>query len=339
MFNQLTVSIPVLPYPRLLERECDHAGLLRRARKSPPYGSGTVEAETDIFFLGSPTSSVRERLQKLKASPSSHGSGGGSVRWNVTVIHSKTRKIHSMKASERVWTCANECQCLDEHAVEHHERQRRATFGLVPRGHGVYSFRLTEVLLAGSIPVILSNGWVLPFSEALDWDSFSVRLDEEAVMANPEGALTKLVTDITPACAAAMRRRAHDVAAMFFSTAEGTARGLAAVLASRALGCGGGRGQALGRDRSGANSGPAPLCLADRAGDSAGGPRSTAPLDEWEASVGSGVRLGAASVCLPKHLRSSSLPTRVFMQETVSLRVKSQGHPPGVLRPFNAPVK
>ena len=50
---------------------------------------------------------------------------------------------------------------------------------------GVYSYRLTEVMLAGAVPVILSNGWVLPFSEFLEYDSFALRLDEHTFQRNP----------------------------------------------------------------------------------------------------------------------------------------------------------
>ena len=50
---------------------------------------------------------------------------------------------------------------------------------------GVYSYRLTEVMLAGAVPVILSNGWVLPFSEFLEYDAFAVRLDEHTFQRDP----------------------------------------------------------------------------------------------------------------------------------------------------------
>jgi hypothetical protein len=101
---------------------------------------------------------------------------------------------------EQKWTCKEEstkCACLEEAAESHHLDLRRSSFGLVPRGHGVYSFRLTEVMLAGAVPVILSNGWVLPFSEFLDWDSFSVRLDEAQFISDPVAALNSLIHEVT----------------------------------------------------------------------------------------------------------------------------------------------
>ena len=52
-----------------------------------------------------------------------------------------------------------------KNAIGYHDRLRTTKFALVPRGHGVFSRRLVEVLAAGAIPVIISNGWILPFEE------------------------------------------------------------------------------------------------------------------------------------------------------------------------------
>jgi len=227
----IDVSLPTLPYPRLFEQGCSRAGLFDGALASPPAVAAALEQEgvgqhgidnrasppqepreqlphllpplpapeRDVFFLGSPTSRVREALRTLEAHPSNHrrqaaatvaggsagggreagsgvgGSGGGGWSWNITVGGGNSRKIHLMTAAQRSWTCSEGCDCLERAAGEHHALLRGSSFGLVPRGHGVYSYRLTEVLLAGAVPVVLANGWVLPFSEILEWDAFSVR--------------------------------------------------------------------------------------------------------------------------------------------------------------------
>ena len=51
-------------------------------------------------------------------------------------------------------------------------------FVLCPRGDDVYSFRFVEALSCGAVPVISGDGWVLPFSELLDYATFCVLMAE-----------------------------------------------------------------------------------------------------------------------------------------------------------------
>ena len=56
-------------------------------------------------------------------------------------------------------------------------------FTIVPRGIGVYAKRIYEVLARGSIPVVLSNRWVLPLAGArgLSWGNVSLRFNERNI--------------------------------------------------------------------------------------------------------------------------------------------------------------
>ena len=189
------VSLPTTPYPRLLEHKCDQSRLFSGAFGTPFYEVElkplSVETDYDFYFSGSPTSSVRERLITKK------GQILEFPRSKFNIIHSTTRHVKNMP--EQKWMCKQEvgrCRCLEDASVAHHSELQRSLFGLVPRGHGVYSFRLTEVMLAGAVPVIMSNGWVLPFSEFLDWDAFSVRLDEAHFISDPAKALGALIKEV-----------------------------------------------------------------------------------------------------------------------------------------------
>lgn len=53
----------------------------------------------------------------------------------------------------------------------------RSIHALCPRGHGLSSFRLYEVMARGCLPVIIADGWVPP--KGISWQSFCTFVDEK----------------------------------------------------------------------------------------------------------------------------------------------------------------
>lgn len=58
-------------------------------------------------------------------------------------------------------------------------------FGLVPRGDAMFSYRLMETMAMGVVPIIISDGWQLPFEDMLDWSEFSIRIHEDDISTIP----------------------------------------------------------------------------------------------------------------------------------------------------------
>ena len=75
----------------------------------------------------------------------------------------------------RFWTP----QVPDSKFKEFIDITQRSEFALCPRGYGKQSFRIYEVMQLNTIPVIVYNDEWFPFSDTIDWDTFSVRVHEK----------------------------------------------------------------------------------------------------------------------------------------------------------------
>ncbi|XP_012720107.2 exostosin-1b [Fundulus heteroclitus] len=87
------------------------------------------------------------------------------------------------------WQKHKDARCDRDNAeydrYDYREMLYNSTFCLVPRGRRLGSFRFLEALQAACVPVILSNGWELPFSEIIDWNTAAVIGDERLLLQIP----------------------------------------------------------------------------------------------------------------------------------------------------------
>jgi hypothetical protein len=101
-------------------------------------------------------------------------------------------------------------------------------FTLIPRGQNLYSFRLIEALAAGSIPVIINDDWVLPFSELLDYSSFTVRIKE-----SDWDQTLSILKAITPEQRCVLKEEGFLIYQSYFATMKAQLSALFTIVASR----------------------------------------------------------------------------------------------------------
>eukprot|EP00667_Euglena_gracilis_P012279 EG_transcript_12591 len=97
------------------------------------------------------------------------------------------------------------------HGVDYDWLMEKCRFVLAPRGQGLHSFRLLEILAAGAVPVVLADG-ALPFQHLFDWSQFALVVPEARV-----GAVPRLVRAVGDARWRRMRSVGACMYERFFS--------------------------------------------------------------------------------------------------------------------------
>ncbi|CAM9429595.1 unnamed protein product [Lampetra fluviatilis] len=98
---------------------------------------------------------------------------------------------------------------------DYQEMLHNSTFCLVPRGRRLGSFRFLEALQAACVPVLLSNGWELPFSEVIDWSKSVIRGEERLLLQIPS-----VVRSIDHDKILALRQQTQMLWEAYFSSVE-----------------------------------------------------------------------------------------------------------------------
>ncbi|MFQ5962990.1 MAG: exostosin family protein [Candidatus Scalinduaceae bacterium] len=133
----------------------------------------------DVSFPASPTTKIPAHFTRQeKYYLTFKGAISHPFRLNFLKFHNNDDIIiklldHNKSGHTRPWATGQ------ENNREYLDLLSNTRFSLILRGDALFSYRLLEVMAFGTIPVIFTHGWVLPFSEILDYGSFSVIIDPE----------------------------------------------------------------------------------------------------------------------------------------------------------------
>ena len=98
----------------------------------------------------------------------------------------------------------------------------QSEFAGVPRGDNLFSYRFTEVLSGGCIPVVYSDGWMLPFSKQLiDWHSVAVIIPERDA-----SRTLNYLRKLTKEDRCRMRRKGYEFYRRYLATPQGVIAGI-----------------------------------------------------------------------------------------------------------------
>jgi hypothetical protein len=90
--------------------------------------------------------------------------------------------------------------------VSYYDMMRKSKYCICPSGYEVASPRVVEAIYSGCVPVLISDHYVPPFSDVLNWKSFSVEVPVKDI---PN--LKKILMEISPRQYIRMQRRVVQV--------------------------------------------------------------------------------------------------------------------------------
>lgn len=145
----------VVSLPRALHRPSIHraAPYFRTMQRFEPSAH---EPDLLFSFIGAPSHPMRERLFALQH-PRAVVTRSGVNYFDPSPSAETLQKQSDQKAMFR-------------------DVMQRSKFVLCPRGEGLSSFRLYEVMSAGRVPVIVADGWMPP--PQTDWEKFALFVAE-----------------------------------------------------------------------------------------------------------------------------------------------------------------
>ena len=89
-------------------------------------------------------------------------------------IRAELAKLHNSTAGIIISDSSKE-----DNGYDYDDLMSSSKFTLVVRGDAEYSYRFTEAVCSGAVPVLVADGWVPPFSTLLPFQTYGVHIQEK----------------------------------------------------------------------------------------------------------------------------------------------------------------
>lgn len=177
------------------------------------------DSDSDLNELDVSKARDRNLFLIFKGKRYIYGSGGDTRN---SVYHIDNHRDIIMLTTCRhgkKWRESTDVRCSEDDSrygeFDYVELMRMSKFCLVPRGRRLGSFRFLEALSFGCIPVVLSDNWILPFDEVIDWSLSALQFNESQLL-----FIGDILRDFTEADIDALRENGLSIYQKYFSTKE-----------------------------------------------------------------------------------------------------------------------
>ena len=96
-------------------------------------------------------------------------------RFATHPIRAELAKLNNATAGILILDSSDE----ESNGYDYDELMSSSMFTLVVRGDREYSYRFTEAVCSGAVPVLLADGWVAPFSTLVPFQTYGIQIQEQ----------------------------------------------------------------------------------------------------------------------------------------------------------------
>jgi Exostosin family len=165
--------------------------------------------------------SPRDKLVSLH-NDNTRGEGGGNftTRGQQQQHRQPQRPIFAMSKAD--FAAHQQQQQQGSDGTTYESLLRHSLFAAAPRGTNLFSYRFAEAIALGAIPVVHSDGWVLPFSDrVVDWSECAVIIPERRLHDTP-----RILRAISDERRCQMRKACVNIYQRYMSSPSGTVQGI-----------------------------------------------------------------------------------------------------------------